>query len=85
MNELVRSLSDIAKDILADWVTINPYALEYVKAMSQLKSITDKYYADDAKSIVLYFLSNASAWRGPVAKQIKAELKTLVQLIETRG
>jgi mitochondrial fission protein ELM1 len=28
-----------------------------------------------AKSIVLYFLSNASSFRGPEAKRIKAELK----------
>jgi hypothetical protein len=28
---------------------------------------------------VLYFLSNASSWRGEVAKAIKAELKAMVK------
>jgi hypothetical protein len=37
--------------------------------------MSDHYYADDARSIVIYFLSNASSWRGPVAKAVKAELK----------
>jgi hypothetical protein len=35
---------------------------------------------DTAKSIVLYFLSNASSWRGEKAKSIKAELKKMVGL-----
>jgi hypothetical protein len=30
---------------------------------------------DSARSVVLYFLSNASSWRGDVAKRVKAELK----------
>ena len=30
---------------------------------------------DSGRSIVRYFLGNAGAWRGDVAKAIKAELK----------
>lgn len=33
----------------------------------------------DAKTIVVYFLSNASSFRGPDAKRIKAELKSLIK------
>lgn len=39
----------------------------------------DKYGADDARGIVLYFLSNATAWRGPVARAVKAELKGMLK------
>jgi hypothetical protein len=44
-----------------------------------LDKITDMYFAEDAKSIVMYFLNNASGWRGDVARRIKAELKALVR------
>lgn len=71
-----RPLSEIAREIKKDWK--NPaYAKPYLDAMLELDKITDKYYADDAKGIVLYFLSNAASWRGEVAKRIKAELKAM--------
>lgn len=47
--------------------------------MSQLDNIADNYYQDSAKSIVLYFLSNAATWRGDVARHVKAELKSLAK------
>lgn len=72
-----RTLSQIAREIRTDWK--KPYfgAVPYIGAMSSLGSINDTYGADDAKSIVLYFLSNASSWRGEVAKRVKAELKQM--------
>ena len=72
-----RLLSDIGKDIGADWT--NPYfgAVPYLDAMSTLGSIDDTYGMDNAKYIVVYFLSNATTWRGPVARDIKKELKKL--------
>lgn len=73
-----RSLSAIAKEIKADWKKMAPYAKPYVDAMLQLNVITDKYGADDARGIVLYFLSNAGAWRGDTAKRIKAELRAIL-------
>jgi hypothetical protein len=70
-----RSLKVIATEIKADWVNINCAALPYLDAMFSLHDITDKYYQDSGKSIVLYFLANARSWRGPIAKRTKAELK----------
>lgn len=73
----VRSLSDIAAEIRRDWK--KPYfgAVPYLDALSQLDSINDSYGADDAKSMVIYFLANAQTWRGDVAKRVKAELKQM--------
>lgn len=68
-------LSQIADIIRRDWKPMNYAAVPYVQAMLQLSSVSDSYGADDGKGIVLYFLSNASTWRGPVAKLVKAELK----------
>jgi hypothetical protein len=45
-----------------------------------LDKITDAYYADSGKSVVLYFLSNASSYRGETAKRLKAELKALARV-----
>lgn len=74
-----RTLSAIAAEIRADWK--KPYfgAVPYIDAMRQLDSISDKYYEDDARGIVLYFLANASSWRGDTARRVKAELKALTK------
>lgn len=69
-----KSLAALALLIYADWKKINFAAKPYLEAMSGLDSIYDKYGFDSGRSIVLYFLSNAGSWRGPVAKEIKAEL-----------
>ncbi len=73
----VRSLHSIAHEIRRVWP--KPYfgAVPYLAALGALDSIHDKYDHDDARSIVLYFLSNATTWRGPDARRIKAELKQL--------
>lgn len=74
-----RPLFEIAREIKTVWPS--PYfgAVPYIEAMSQLRDASDTYGYDDAKGIVLYFLSNASTWRGPDARRIKAELKALVK------
>ena len=69
------NLAQIAAIIKADWK--KPYfgAVPYINALSQLNSINDNFYAEDAHGIICYFVSNASTWRGPIAKSVKAELK----------
>ncbi len=76
---MTRSLAVIAREITRDWP--KPYfgAEPYLAAMYSLDTIKDNYGCDSAKSVVLYFLANASTWRGPVAKAIKAELKAMVK------
>ena len=73
-----RPLWRIAQDIQADWKNVYFGAVPYLEALHELDKITDSYGCDPAKHIVNYFLSNASSWRGPVAKAVKAELKALV-------
>jgi len=70
-----RPICEIASDIKAQWPKVHYAAVPYLDAMTHLKDPTDKFGADDAKSIVLYFLSNASTFRGGNAKDLKAELK----------
>lgn len=72
-----RPINEIAREIQREWK--NPYfgAVPYLDAMHSLDSIRDQYYCDSAKSVVLYFLSNATTWRGDAARRIKAELKGL--------
>lgn len=72
-----RPISQIAREISQDWKKVNYGALPYLQAMYQLNSVNDRYYEDSAKSIVLYFLSNANTYRGETAKKLKAELKTI--------
>ena len=83
LNEENRPLYDIAREIYDDWGrNVNYAAKPYLEAMSTLDSVNDNYYMDSGKSIVLYFLSNASTWRGETAKRIKIELKKMVGLKE---
>ena len=75
---MTRSLAEIARDISKHWKPMYFGAVPYYMAMKELTSIDDNYHADSAKSVVLYFLANASTWRGPDAKRIKQELKQMV-------
>lgn len=71
-------LYTIARKIRADWRNVNYAARPYLDAMASLSSVNDSYGFDNAKSIIRYFLCNASSWRGPVAKEIKATLKSML-------
>lgn len=70
-----RPLSNIAHDIRRDWKEVNYAARPYLAAMLEMDKVSDAYMYDTGKSIVRYFLANAGAWRGPVARVIKDELK----------
>ena len=72
-----RPLYEIASEIRKDWSPVNYAAKPYLDAMRELSSINDDYYADSGRSVVAYFLSNASSWRGENARRIKAELKSM--------
>jgi hypothetical protein len=74
-----RPLYEIAREIKKDWQKVYFGAVPYLQAMQTLDSIDDNYGMDSAKSIVNYFLANASTWRGEVAKRIKAELKAMAK------
>lgn len=73
-----RPIYEIASDIRAEWKNVYFGAVPYLDAMSELKEVTDMYYCDSADSIIRYFLSNASTFRGQRAKELKAELKAMV-------
>ena len=75
-----RNLNVIANEIRNDWKSVNYGAKPYLDAMACMERVTDNFGMDTGKSIVLYFLSNASTWRGETAKRVKAELKKMVGL-----
>jgi hypothetical protein len=74
-----KNLSQLAHMVRRDWAATKSGiyfgARPYLDAMGALSTIDNNYGADGGRSIVAYFLCNASTWRGPVAKAIKAELK----------
>ena len=78
LNERV-TVCEIARAIVKDWKNINPYAAEYLNAMLTIESIEESYYADSAKSVVMYFLANAGSYRGDNARSYKALLKDMVK------
>ena len=76
---MTRSLNTIAREIRSNWA--KPYfgAVPYLDAMGSLDTMQDKFYYDDARSVVLYFLANAATWRGETARRIKAELNAMLK------
>ena len=74
-----RPICEIAAEIQRDWNSIGKgvgYAAKpYLEALLTLATPEDVYYCDTGKSCALYFLSNATSYRGENAKRLKAELK----------
>lgn len=76
----MQSISTIAREISRDWKNVNYAAKPYLEAMRSLDSASDSFGYDNAKSVVAYFLANASGYRGDAAKAHKAALKAIVGL-----
>lgn len=76
---MARKIYEVARDIRRAWgAKVNYAAKPYLDAMLSIDGPNDSYGADSAKSVVLYFLGNAASFRGPEAKALKAELKSIV-------
>lgn len=74
-----RPLHEIAREISRTWRKqgkgINYAAKPYLEALHGLESVNENYGMDSGRSVVAYFLSNASSFKGPDAKRLKDELK----------
>ena len=80
----MRPISQIAREVYKDWQkngrsNVNYAAKPYLEAMQCLDSINDHYLMDSAQSVVMYFLCNATTWRGEKAREIKKELNAMVK------
>ena len=75
----MRLIHEIASDIRQDWKNVHYSAQPYLQAMEWLDEPTDWFYQDSARTIIIYFLSNATTWKGEVAREIKKELKQLIK------
>lgn len=76
----MQSISTIAREISREWKNVNYAAKPYLEAMRSLDSASDSFGYDSAKSVVSYFLANASGYRGDTAKAHKSALKAIVGL-----
>jgi len=79
MGKQNRPISEIAAEIKQDWN--KPYfgAVPYLEAMETITNIDEMYYSDTAHSVVAYFLSNATTWRGETARRVKKELNAMLK------
>lgn len=76
---MARLIKEIAREIRADWKNVYFGAVPYLEAMEELETIKDKYYFDDADTILRYFLANSNTWRGEVARRVKQEIKAMLR------
>ena len=76
-----RTFAEIAREIKQTWKNVYFGAEPYLQAMAVIDS-DDKhasYMVETAEDIVIYFLANATYWRGEDARRIKAELKSMIK------
>jgi hypothetical protein len=73
-----RPLYQIHDEIRRDWKKVHYAAVPYLEAMRYLDKVTDSFMNESGRSVVTYFLSNASSWKGEVAKRVKAELRAML-------
>lgn len=80
MDKTKRTFQQIAKDIQRDWMNVYFGAVPYLEALLTLDTANpnDLYGFDTAGDVARYFLANAQTYRGTTAKQLKAELKNLI-------
>lgn len=71
----MRPINEIAREIKREWKA--PYfgAVPYLNALQTLSTKQSMYGCDSASSIINYFLSNATTFRGEAARRLKTELK----------
>lgn len=74
-----RPIYKIAEDISRDWKNVYFGAKPYLDAMMSLETMDQNFHQDSAKSIIVYFLSNAQSWRGETARNVKNELKGMLK------
>jgi hypothetical protein len=80
-----RKIRHIASEICQHWKDKNGKpnvhfaAKPYLQVMLQLDSVSEYYGFDTARSIINYFLCNASSFRGEHARRLKAELKAMLK------
>lgn len=74
VNYSEKNLSELASVVYRNWPKVNFAAAPYLEALVSLDNIDDSYGADSGRSVVAYFLANASSWKGEVAKAVKKEL-----------
>lgn len=77
----MRLISDIAKDIRAEWgAKVNYAAKPYLDAMLYIGGPCGTCGLDSAQDVVLRFLCNASSFRGERARELKRELKDIFNI-----
>lgn len=75
-----RPIFQIAKDIKTEWGSkIYFGAVPYLEAMQFIANKNDKYGCDNVESILTYFLSNSSTFRGERAIELKEEIKNIIK------
>lgn len=73
-----RPIFQIARDIDALGININPAAYAYLEAMRDIISIEEPYFYDTAYEVVLRFSCNATHLRAEGFRPIRQEIKDLL-------
>lgn len=75
----IMSIREIAQFIIEDWSKQGPVPKTYLEPMLEIETLDEMYGADTATSVVSYFLSSASRWKGDIARVTKKHLENLLK------
>lgn len=76
---MARKIHEIAAEIEQLWKNVSPTARPYLSEMHNLEDKFSWVGCDGAQSIVTYFICNASGFKGPDARRIKQELRSIIR------
>jgi len=80
LGKAMRAIYEVAHDIQEEWGSKVYFgAKPYLGAMTHLLNKNSKFGVDTATNIVYRFLANAQTFKGPRARELKAELKSLIK------
>ena len=68
------SLQGLCRTIRRNWPNMPACAAVYFEPLASLEDLSQDYGQDSVRSVALYFLANASTWKGDVARAVKKEL-----------
>ena len=68
------TLAEIARIIREDWHTEDPYPVQMIDAMAELRTLDTPYFAENGRTVVGTFLAICRAWHGETARAVKKEL-----------
>ena len=69
------TLGQLLEQVKSDWTEAPQTIEECIQSLQMSGAAANNYLDAEAEEYLKFFLTNCSAWRGEVARRVKAELR----------